>query len=144
MHVEQDADDGDRRAEAHPDGEDPHVLDARVGEQPLEVPLAQEIEGGKHERGEAEDKQDRPRERRPEAAHARPGKSEGWRRSSSPSSAPDSERRDRCRRLGVRVGEPRVDRDESHLRPEAEHGEHVGEPHHVLGGKRRAPESSLP
>ena len=32
QHVEEHPDDGDGRAEAHPDGQDPHVLDTRVGE----------------------------------------------------------------------------------------------------------------
>jgi hypothetical protein len=39
--VQEHADDRDRCPEAHADGEDPHVLHARVGEQALEVALAQ-------------------------------------------------------------------------------------------------------
>ena len=141
--VEQHPDDGDGRAEAHPDGQDPHVLDARIGQQALQVALAQQVEGGEQQRGQPEDQQHVAGEGRPERAHgdlevAQDGVE------ADRQQRPRQQRRDRGGGLGVCVGQPGMHRDQTHLGPEAEHGQHEGQANDVRREPMGAPASSLP
>ncbi len=103
------------------------MLDARVGEQALEVALAEEVERGQGEGSEPEDEQHGAGEGCPGAAlghlEVAQDRVEAQREQGGRQQGGHGRR---C--LGVGIGEPGVHRDEAHLRAVAEHREHVGEP----------------
>ena len=68
QHVQQHAGERDRRAEAHPDRQDPHVLHAGVGQQPFDIALVEQVQRRQQQRGDAEREQDTLREGGPSAA----------------------------------------------------------------------------
>ena len=108
--------------EAHPDGEDAHVFDARIGKKALQVPLAGKVQRREHERGKPEDQKDVAWERRPDRTRGHLVKAQDGVEA-------DGEERSgeqgghRSGRLRVGVGKPGVHRDESHLRAETEHSQ---------------------
>ena len=52
----------ERRAEAHPDGQDAHVLDAGIGQQPFDVALVEQVQRRQQQRGHPEHQQHQLRE----------------------------------------------------------------------------------
>ena len=137
--MKQHADDRDRGGEAHPDGENAHVLDARIAEEPLQVALAGQVQGREDERGEAEDEKHVARECRADRpdcdlVEAQDG-IEAHREQRS-----GQQGRDRSRCLGVGIGQPGVHRDKAHLRAKPENGETEGQAHDLRWETRRSPE----
>ena len=128
----------DRRAEAHPDGQDAHVLDAGVGQQPFQIPLIQQIQGGEEQRRDAEGQQHVPREA---GAQGRAGDLEVAqdRVEAHGEQGSGQKRGDRRRRLRMRVGQPGVHREQADLGAETQHRQHEGEP----DGCVREPASDL-
>ncbi len=115
-----------------PERDDPHVLDRRVGEQPLVVGLAQREEAGEHERRRAEHQQqhvhvgrsDRELGDRAEPQHR--VQRRGQQRAGQ-------HRADRAGTLRVSVRQPRVHRHEPHLRAESDQHEREPGAHQRLG-----------
>ena len=136
QHVQHDAGQRDRRAEAHPDRQDAHVLDAGVGKQPLDVPLAEHVQRGQQQRGDPEGQQRVPREA---AAQRRRGDlvEPQDRVEAGREQRPGQQRGDRRRRLGVRVRQPGVHREQADLGAVAEEREQEGEPDRGVRQPRR-------
>ena len=114
---------GGRAADAHAQGEDAHVLDAGVGQHPLEIRLA-ENEHGRHGH------RDQPEEHQQIAAEGAPGPaadSSAMRAKDGQEGAvqqrPGKQRRNDRRGLAVGVGQPGVQRGQSHLRSVADQEE---------------------
>ena len=105
------------------------MLDRRVGEHPLDVALAREEERRDHDRRDAEAHHELARERRAEravgehlAAHERVER--------DVEQQPREHRRHRRGALGVRVGQPVVERHQPDLRPVADEQEHERDRQH--------------
>ena len=66
QHVQQNPGQCRRGAEADPDRQDAHVLDAGVRQQPLDVALAEQVQRGQQQRRDPENQQHVAGKRRPE------------------------------------------------------------------------------
>ena len=115
-----------RAAHAERKGDDAHVLDRRIGEQPLDVAPAVEHEGGEHERQQSE------------RHHQRAGRQRGRVRRQQHFEAQQrverdveqqarQHRRNRRRTFGVRVGKPGMQRRKADLGAVAEQQKDEGE-----------------
>ena len=139
--VDGDAGQRERRAEADPERDHAHVLEARVGEQPLPGQRAPEERHRDGERDEAEGDQDGLRrllaDDRGERLLGAPGDEQhgGQERGGE-------QRGDGRRRLGVRVREPVVHRRPADLRREPGEQEQVGDERRLAAagvGRERLP-----
>ena len=110
------------------DGQDAHVLDAGVGKQPFDVPLAEQVQRGEQQRRDPEDQQHVARETRPECGLGHLVEPQD-RVEADRQQRARQQRGHRCRCLGVRVWKPGVHRHQAHLGAEAEHREHERELH---------------
>ena len=117
--VDRDAGERERGREADPERDHAHVLEARVGEQPLPGERAPEERHRDRERGEPEPDQHRLRRCRAPTTGASACSERQAISSTVGSSAAESSARDRRRGFGVRVGEPVVDRRPADLGREA-------------------------
>ncbi len=127
-HVEQCSEHGRLAAQPEPNCHDPHVLDARVREEALEVPLDEDERCRDKDGGEPEAEEQPPRERRPEdgrgdEVHAQEGVE---RAVHHPHRHENAGRR---RGLAIRVRLPGVHRGEARLGAVADEGEHHGQLH---------------
>jgi hypothetical protein len=110
----------EEKARAHAEGDDPHVLHAGVGEQPLDVVLHQGVEHPEHRGGGAE----------PDQGHAPPDRAATQEIEADAQQAVDAqfdhdsrhERRDVARRRRMRARQPDVEGDQAGLGAEADEG----------------------
>src|SRR6266511_4154969 len=135
---------GGAAAEPDPEREDPHVLDARVREHPLEVPLADDEDRGERDREET-DPDERVARERLLARRAGHLEHADDREEGEVREAAREQRPEQPRRLAVRVGLPGVERREPHLRAvadeqEHERGAHPGPRERGAGGDELADE----
>ena len=111
-------------ADAEPEGDEPDVLDGGVGEDPLQVALA-EREHERRDRAEEPDGGER------EAVPRGRGRQEGEHPEDPVDphlhEDPRHQRRDVARRGRVRLRQPDVERHQAGLRPEADEGEREGD-----------------
>ena len=122
-HVQQPGESRDRPAHAEGERDDAHVLDRRVGEQPLDVLLARQEERGHHHRQQAEAHHQVAGEVRAErAVHQHLVAHDRVQRDVE--QQPGEHRRDRRRAFGVRVRQPVVQRHQPDLGAVADQQKH--------------------
>ena len=125
--VDDDAGDRERRREADAERDHAHVLEARVGEQPLPGERAPEERDGDGQRDEPEADEDAARHVLADGGRRAPARSARRRASTAGRSAAESSARHGRRRLGVRVGQPVVHRRPADLGREAREEQHEGD-----------------
>ena len=111
-HVQQAGEVGERPAHAERETDDPHVLDGRVGEHPLDVVAAVQHERREHDRDQSQRDHQRPRrERLRIGRHHHLEAQHGEQRDVE--EQPRKDGRNGRRPFGVRVGQPGVQRHEA-------------------------------
>ncbi len=136
-HVQNRAEGARLAAEPDPHGHDAHVLDARIGQQPLQVPLDQDERRGHEHREQPERQQQAAGERRAERRlRDQVDPQDAVQRAVQ--HADGHQHAGRRRRFAVRIGLPRVHRRQARLRAVPDQREHDAEPQRERM-QRRAP-----
>ena len=135
------------RAKAEAKGDDAQMLDAVIGQQPLGIALKNDEAGGDEDRQRPENDQEAAGEMLAKRVlHRRDEAHDAVERGVQ--QKPGKHRRNRRRRLAVRVGQPRMDRREAGLGAVADENEDEGEFHQRriemrFGGGEVCPEQGV-